>query len=635
MAGVFGLKKVYNRQRVDNWSESANYGYFAGGYSTSGPPYAKNEIYRIDYFDETVSLPGPSLTQARQLLAGVSNSNYGYFAGGFNPPRVCTIDRIDFSSETVAVPPVGDQLTQAKQGLAGVSNSNYGYFAGGFLPTCAIDRIDFSSETVVGPPVHGASLTQARYYLTTVSSSNCGYFAGGEDVTPRCTIDRIDFSSETVTLPGSSLTQARKELAGVSNYNYGYFAGGAYSGSLCTIDRIDFSSETVAVPPVGDQLTQPRYGLAGVSNLNYGYFGGGRTTTPNVVNTIDRIDFSSETTSSPGNNLLAVRSGSAAVSGGKSINARGVRKGTDKDGKGISSTYGYFAGGQAPPDVCTIDRIDFSSETVAVPPVENQLSKAREGLAAVSNSNYGYFGGGSPSFNVDRIDFSNETVSLPTLSLTKKRDYSAAVFNSNYGYFAGGFSPAVPGRTCSIDRIDFSSETAAEPSIGNQLTQARNELTAVSSSNYGYFAGGFDPSSSPARVCTIDRIDFSSETVAVPPVGNELTRGRYGLAAVSNSNYGYFGGGLSTSSAVCTIDRIDFSNDTVDGPPVHGASLTQARNDLAGVSNSNYGYFAGGFAPPQVCTIDRIDFSTETVDGPSVHGANLTQARYGLAAVSN
>ena len=50
MPGVFGLKKVYNRQRVDNWPESSNYGYFAGGES----PGVFNTIYRIDFSNETV-----------------------------------------------------------------------------------------------------------------------------------------------------------------------------------------------------------------------------------------------------------------------------------------------------------------------------------------------------------------------------------------------------------------------------------------------------------------------------------------------------------------------------------------------------------------------------------------------------
>ena len=111
------------------------------------------------------------------------------------------------------------------------------------------------------------------------------------------------------------------------------------------------------------------------------------------------------------------------------------------------------------------------------------------------------------------------------------------------------------------------------------------------------------------------------QTVSLP--GNNLTQARSGIAGVFSSNYGYFGGG---SPSVCTIDRIDFSTETVDGPPDHGSSLTAARSALAGASNSNYGYFGGGGA-----TIDNIDFST----GTTSPAASLSQSRERLAAVSN
>jgi hypothetical protein len=652
MSGVFGLGEVRTEQIDRTWSESANYGYFAGGFTN--PNSYRCTLDRLDFSNETVSLPGPSLTRsARYLLAAVSSSNYGYFAGGAGHPTAtppaeqCIIDRLDFSSETVEVPSVGDQLSYRRAGLAAVSNSNYGYFGGGYSPafspvyTCIIERIDFSSETVAAPPV-GNQLTQARVRSAAVSNSNYGYFAGGVNSGGGniCTIDRLDFSNETVVGPsvhGANLTRARGNLAGVFNSNYGYFAGGQAPGLavVCTIDRIDFSNETVSAP--GNQLTERRYGVATVSNSNYGYFGGGHTS-PSDVCTIDRIDFSNETVAVPpvGNQSTQARNSAAGVSGGKSINARGVRKGTDKDGKGISSTYGYFAGGfdpsSSPSVLCTIDRIDYSSETVAVPPVGKQLTEARYSLAAVSNSNYAYFAGGTaPGFvcTIDRIDFSNETVAVPPVGneLTASRSEIGAVSNSNYGYFAGGASTPY---TCIIDRLDFSSETILIPASTPQLTGLKTGLAGLSNSNYGYFGGGFYGGS---YFCTIDRIDFSTETVDGPPVhGASLTQARTYVGAVSNSNYGYFAGG--SPGRVCTIDRIDFSNDTVDGPPVHGASLTQNRSNLAGVFNSNYGYLGGGFFP-SVATIDRIDFSTETVDGPAVHGANLTQARTSLAGVSN
>ena len=90
---------------------------------------------------------------------------------------------------------------------------------------------------------------------------------------------------------------------------------------------------------------------------------------------------------------------------------------------------------------------------------------------------------------------------------------------------------------------------------GNNLTQARESLEGLSggasyrisgSRTYGYFGGGgIDPSSPPPSfdyLATVDRIDFSNETFSAP--GNNLSQARTGLAAVSSSSYGYFGGGM-------------------------------------------------------------------------------------------
>ena len=155
--------------------------------------------------------------------------------------------------------------------------------------------------------------------------------------------------------------------------------------------------------------------------------------------------------------------------------------------------------------------------------------------------------------------------------------------------------------------------------------------TTVGTRQYGYFAGGEDAPGG-SYVCTIDRLDFFNETVATPGT-YQLTEARKGLAAVYNSNYGYFAGGFTVGIYYCTIDRLDFSSETVSAP---GNNLTQGRFSLAAVSNSQYGYFGGGFAPPDVCTIDRLDFSTETVQVPTAPAPNqLTQRRAGLAAVSS
>ena len=119
---VFGLNSIYDRQveNVDNnnfesWPESATYGYFGGG----GGPTTVSTIDRLDFSNETLSLPGNNLPQARRRLAALSSSSYGYFGGG-GPPNVSTIERLDFSNETLSLP--GNNLSQARSGSAALSN---------------------------------------------------------------------------------------------------------------------------------------------------------------------------------------------------------------------------------------------------------------------------------------------------------------------------------------------------------------------------------------------------------------------------------------------------------------------------------------------------------------------------------
>ena len=76
---VFGLNRVYEQQvrNVENrnfasWPEGGLYGYFGGG-TTSSVNFST--IDRLDFSTETVTTPGPKLSQARASLAAVSNSN--------------------------------------------------------------------------------------------------------------------------------------------------------------------------------------------------------------------------------------------------------------------------------------------------------------------------------------------------------------------------------------------------------------------------------------------------------------------------------------------------------------------------------------------------------------------------------
>jgi hypothetical protein len=642
MSGVFGLSDVRTEQIDRTWTEAPNYSYIFGGGTSF--PQAQTHMDRLDYSTETMSRNPSRFGYALMLRAHcMSNKNYGYtiggqpyytpiFVPGFSPPPVAIFGaphgtgyRIDFSTGTTNPLPTYNPLNTGSGGGA-FSTPDSGYFSTGIIYNPAtwppsgsvlhssINKFDFSSETTTGPV---ASLSTTNNSSSDLQTPQYGYIAGGSG--GDCAIDRLQFDNETVSSPTTSLDH-RFVGGGMSGDDYGYLVAGSHSNPAppppttfrSDMVRMDFSNETFQIPPATSPVaTLSRYASSFNKFTGYGYIVGGYQ--PSVTSAVQRIDVNNDTFSTPSAQLSLASHDSSPVSDV----GRKKTGGTDVDGVPISSTYGYFAGGQAPPSVSTIDRIDFSNETVAVPSPD--LTQARFTLAGVSNSNYGYFGGGFvPSYvnTIDRLDFSNETVTAPSNKLTQARAYLAGVSNSNYGYFAGGFAPP---NVCTIDRLDFSNETVSAPS--NKLTQARNYLAGVSNFNYGYFGGG----DAPPNVCTIDRIDFSNETVSDP--SSNLTQARYGSAGVSNSNYGYFAGG-NAPPYVCTIDRLDFSNETVSEP---SSNLTQRRYASAAVSNSNYGYFAGGFFPI-VCTIDRLDFSNETVSEPS---SNLTQARYGLAGVSN
>jgi len=562
---IFGLRtnnsKIYDKQAEDNWPESANYGYFAGG---SNPPYFCT-IDRIDFSNETVSLPGSSLTQARSTLTAVSNSNYGYFAGGSTGSvKVCTIDRLDFSNEIVVVPPVGDQLTQKRSGLSGVSNSNYGYFAGGSNPPyyCTIDRIDFSSETVAVPPV-GDQLTQARNSFAAISNSNYGYFAGGYDnpfeIGQRCTIDRIDFSSETVAVPpvGDQLTQARNQIAGVSNSNYGYIAGGYKDyGGLCTIDRIDFSSETVSLP--GPSLTQARGFLAAVSgrqtkkrqtkdatNTNvggYGFYYLGGYPSGDSPGQGNIVDYATET-----------RTTKSELSTGYG------------EGSGFTTQqYGYHMGSNN----TVVKRYDFLNDTVNDNPA---LPSSVHGQGS-STSNYGYIcnSNNTPNLDGNKYDFSTETLSMvpDVISVTRFGSGHGCFTSSRYVHFTGGpsSSPALGSNYTHMDRLEFATETRSPLNAGGPTKFQKHSVAGCRSNDYGYRMGG-----NPGYLNTVDKIEFENDTIS--DAGSFSPLGRINGALAVSKNYGYFCmginivGGPSPSWRRNRMDRYDFSTSTNVNPP--------------------------------------------------------------------
>jgi hypothetical protein len=577
-SGGFPIASPYAAAVTNNF-----YGYFAGG-SAPGPSYGTGQVMQIssvqrfELSNETFSNPGRNLPTQLQNAGAVSNPNnsYGYFGGGYSSLYLGattiynTISRLDFTNETISLP--GKNFSTTRTGTTGVYNQTYGYFGGS---GCVISRLDFTSETLSEPS--SRYLPTNRSLSGAVSNISYGYFGGGFIPTPpfySSTISRLEFSTETVSDPGKNFFLgispgpdfSRYANAGVSANSAGYFGGGFVSppsapGKMSTITRIDFGTEILS--NISSTFPSDRSSMASFSggqsiyrgSKTYGYFGGGISVGYSSI--ISRLDFSNETVSdSPTRNLPTARSDLAATS---------------------NNLYGYFGGGFNPSYVSTITRLDFSNETTSNP--GKNLPSSRWILTATSSSSYGYFGGGySPPIyinTISRLDFSNETTSDPGKNLPTARGILAATSSSSYGYFDGGFSSPPFTYYNTISRLDFSNETVSDP--GKNLPTARYGLAAVSSSSYGYFGGGF----SPPYINTISRLDFLTETVSDP--GKNLPTARRELSAVSSSYYGYFGGGYAPP-AINTISRLDFSNETVSDP---SKNLPSARQRNAAVSNSN------------------------------------------------
>jgi hypothetical protein len=640
--GVFGLQVAYRLKRLEVMSTDDTHGWFGGGVFSS--------VDRIDFSNDTGTTNNRGiLSSSRDNAAATGNSNYGWFGGG--NPTTATVDRIDFSNDAVTASP-RDPLSLARYKLAATGNSNYGWFGGGFIPGPAsvstVDRIDFSNDSATASP--RGPLTTAKAFLSSTGNSNYGWFVGGTISGPSgiTNIERIDFSNDGVTAsPRGPLSSARDGIGATGNSNFGWFGGGEFStGNFRSlVDRIDFSNDT-GIANIRGPLSATRYDLAATGNSNYGWFGGGANGGSNQ-SIVDRIDFSNDSaTASPrGLHSIVWRDGSAATSG----QAKGPAIKLQKSGN-----YGWFGGGFTPQTFptspiyhTTVDRIDFSNDSVSTL-LRGSLSQGRSYLAATGNSNYGWFGGGwlpGTTATVDRIDFSNDSGTASVRGpLSQARYLLAATGNSNYGWFGGGIITPGPTVTAKVDRIDFSNDSATV-SIRGSLFQAKYSTGATGNSNYGWFGGGNAPASTPNTVSSVDRIDFSNDSSTASP-RSPLSAARYLLAATGNSNYGWFGGGDSNispafTSHMSTIDRIDFSNDSVTASP--RGPLNLARYATGATGNSNYGWWSSGGSTPSgtfpnyllYSRVDRIDFSNDSVRASARGFVTPSTGRVHLAATSN
>ena len=648
-------------------SGNADYGYCAGGKSP-GNNYGGDSMARMDYANDTNTMsPKGPLSVGRAYMGSMSNSDFGYWGGGYNPGpgNMSYQDRLTFANDTATCVARGTMigpsagwlgqgmgpLTNAKKPLAlNVSNYNagitttgasvqfnvgknvfsypYGYTGGGVFPPVysTIQRIDFSNDTATAS-IRGP-LSAIRYTCVGASNSNFGYFGGGSNGgTVRTYVDRIDFSNDNVqTIVAGPLATARGYFEATGNENYGWFAGG--TGPVSKVERVDFSNDTPTASPRGN-LMLPVTQNAAAGNKDYGWHVAGAA--PPIYSTIQRIDYSNDTVT--------------ATQRGPLSSVRYAHKGSgNKD-------YGWFTGG-GPGTISTVDRIDYSNDTGTTTP-RGPLSQSLQYLGATSSANAGYY---VKNLTVDKIDFSNDTAvssqrgalaqSITQIGMLSGQDdgkaqpipqindygtgapYPLRTVGQQYGYFAGGGGPATPGLGSSLrDRMDYINDTTILSPRGN-LVRSRWYGGALSSLDSGYFAGGAGPGL--PSYTTIERLDYSNDT-ALGVAKGPLAIARNNPKGSANSSYGWFTGGYAPSAAddTSTVERVDFSNDTATASP--RGNLSVKKTNHAQTGNQDYGYTGGRYS--QFSTVDRIDYSNDTATA-AVKGP-LSLARSYLSAAGN
>ena len=204
-------------------------GWFGGGYA---PSTNRSTVDRITFATDTAtaSVRGP-LSGNRSSMAAAGNSTNGWYGGGVlsGSPGfgyVSLVDRITYATDT-ATASVRGPLSEARTGLGATGNSEYGWFASGFdgvgvFPfKSTVDRITYANDTATASVRGPLNLYQGgKTNMGAAGDPTAGWFGGGAGYngslvfTTFSLVDRITYATDTATASTRGpLTLARYGLA--------------------------------------------------------------------------------------------------------------------------------------------------------------------------------------------------------------------------------------------------------------------------------------------------------------------------------------------------------------------------------------------------------------------------------------
>lgn len=321
-------------------------------------------------------------------------------------------------------------------------------------------------------PILGTAASQnIKSFLVTLA----GYSIGGNSAsTVGITgIDKIAFSNDAVSAIAATLSSGRYYASNLSNSGVaGYIGGGNTSiSAIASIEKLTFSSEARSnVSATYGTARGDSHGAMSNSGTA-GYAGGGVNGAGTPVNSIDKILYSNDTTST----LSAVLPWSTY----------GRRR---NPGAANSGTAGYTFGGYNYPEpldgatlgaTATILKLTFSGETTSK--LTAELVSRNFEACAFSNNGVAAFivGGISGDTNFQKFTYSTEARSTTALlSAGRSITMGGMAYSGVAGYFVGeskaGASMLYPGKYL------FSNDTFSY--LSGSLTVATDATIGIANS---------------------------------------------------------------------------------------------------------------------------------------------------------
>ena len=320
---------------------------------------------------------------------------------------------------------------------------------------------------------------------------------------------------------------------------------------------------------------------------------------------------------------------------GDTIGWESINRVSPNLGGGTGSNTGtgaraVFAGGYtAYSPYPTTDLIDFITiSTLGNAQDFGNLTKSGNVTNSCASSTRGLFHGlnGSHINNTNTIDFvtfasTGNAADFGDLSQSRGGPGNGGCGSSTRGLFGSGITYSPTSFKDTIDYVTIA-QTGNAVDFGN-LSVARGDTAALSSTTRGIWAGGYTPSDS-------DVIDY----ITIATTGNatdfgNLSNGKQRMSTAANSTRGLFFGGANPN----VLNVIEYITIATLGNSVDFGDLTVVKRHSAGAADHTRAVCMGGDSDSPIRNI--IDYVTIATTGAALDFGDGTDERYSFAGVSN